>query len=138
MLTQQMETFLTENHNAVLTTFRKNGAAQMSIVTIGLYRGGAAFTTQEGLAKLVNLKRDRRCSLLVSKSDWWGFLVLEGHAELLSPGVTDSDELRLGLRDVYRAAAAEEHPDWAKYDQAMVKEKRSAIIVVPDHVYGTI
>ena len=138
MLTDGMKKFLTDNHNAVLTTFRKNGAAQMSIVTVGLYRGGAAFTTQEGLAKLVNLKRDRRCSLLVSKSDWWGFLVLEGHAELLSPGATDPEELRLALRDVYRAAAANEHPDWEEYDQAMIEQQRSAIIVMPDHVYGTI
>ncbi len=138
MLTDGMKKFLAENHNAVLTTFRKNGAAQMSIVTVGLYRDGAAFTTQEGLAKLVNLKRDRRCSLLVSESDWWGFLVLEGHAELLSPGVTDPKELRLALRDVYRVAADEEHPDWEEYDQAMIEQQRSAIIVVPEHVYGTI
>jgi len=137
MLTSKVRAFLAQNHNAVLTTFRRNGAAQMSIVTCGLYRKTAAFTTTADRAKLLNLKRDPRCSLLVAKSDWWGYVVLEGHAQLISPGEADPEELRTALRQVYRAAAGKDHPDWEEYDRAMVEQVRSAVLVVPEQVYGT-
>ena len=43
----------------------------------------------------------------------------------------------MALRDVFRAAAGKEHPDWEEYDQAMRDDRRAAVIVLPDHVYGT-
>lgn len=137
MLSENMRVFLAQTHRGVLTTFRKNGAAQMSIVSCGPYRDGVAFTVTSTRSKFWNLKRDSRCSLLVSNESWWGFLVLEGRAEILSADNTPAEELRLALRDVYRTASGEEHPNWQEFDQAMVTDKRSAIIVVPDHIYGT-
>ncbi|MCH7552916.1 MAG: TIGR03618 family F420-dependent PPOX class oxidoreductase, partial [Chloroflexi bacterium] len=110
MLSDNDRAFLKANHQAVLTTFRKDGGAQMSIVTCGLYRDSIAFTTEAQRAKLLNLQRNPRCSLLVSKRDWWGYLVLEGQATLLSPGATDPAELRQGLRDIYTAASGKTHP----------------------------
>ena len=109
----------------------------MSIITVGPYRDGVAFTTTAGRAKLANLVREPRCSLLVSKRDWWGYVVLEGRAQVLASDNTDAAELRQALRDVYRAATGREHPDWDEYDQAMVRDRRAAVVVVPDHVYGT-
>ena len=137
MLSDNVRNFLDQNHQAVLTTFRGNGAAQMSVLTVGLYRDGVAFTTTGGRAKLANLVREPRCSLLVSKQDWCGYVVLEGRATVLASGNTDVDELRQALRDVYRAASGKDHPDWDEYDAAMVKDRRAAVFVVPDHVYGT-
>ena len=137
MLSDRVREFLAQNHQAVLTTFRGNGAAQMSIITVGAYRDGVAFTTTAGRAKLANLVREPRCSLLVSKQDWWGYVVLQGQAKVLASDNTDAAELRQVLRDVYRAAAAMEHPDWDEYDRAMVRDRRAAVVVVPDHVYGT-
>jgi PPOX class probable F420-dependent enzyme len=137
MLSEKAMKFLSENRNGVLTTFRRNGAAQMSIVTCGLYGSGVAFTTTGDRAKLLNMKRDPRCSLLVSKSEWWGFIVLEGHAEIMYPEDTDAEKLRLALRDVYRVASGADHPDWDEYDRAMIEQVRSAVIVVPEHIYGT-
>ena len=137
MLTDNVKQFLSENHRAVLTTFRKNGAAQMSILSVGYYKDGVAFTTTEDRAKLANLRRDSRCSLLVSKDSWWGFIVLEGKAKVMSADNTDADELRQTLRDVFVAASGEEHPNWDEYDQAMRDDRRSAIIVVPERIYGT-
>ncbi|MCY4653937.1 MAG: PPOX class F420-dependent oxidoreductase, partial [Dehalococcoidia bacterium] len=81
---------------------------------------------------------DSRCSLLVSKSDWWGYVVLEGYAKVLRRGESDDDELRDALRGIYRAASGQEHPDWEEYDRAMIEDRRAAVIVVPDHVYGTV
>ncbi len=137
MLSDNVKKFTTENHQGVLTCFRRNGMPQMSIVTCGAYRDGVAFTTTADRAKLLNLQRDARCSLMVSKRDWWGYLVLEGRATILSPENTAADELRQALRDVYRAATNEEHSNWEEYDQAMVDDRRAAVIVVPDHIYGT-
>ena len=137
MLPERVKRFVSENHRAVLTTFRRNGAAQMSIVTTGAYSDGAAFTTTEDRAKLSNLKRDPRCSLLISHESWWGYVVLEGQARVMSPDNTDAEVLRQALRDVYRAASGEEHSDWDEYDRAMVDDRRAAVVVMPEHVYGT-
>ncbi len=137
MLADAVKQFAEENDKAVLTTFRGSGAAQMSIITVGPYGDGVAFTTTADRAKLANLQRDSRCSLLVSKDDWWGFLVLEGRARVMSSGNTAAGELSMALRDVYRAAAGVEHPDWDEYDEAMRRNRRSAVIVVPEHTYGT-
>ena len=137
MLPDKVRAFVSQNHGGVLTTFRKNGAAQMSVITCGIYRDEVAFTTEGHRAKLLNLKRNPRCSLLMSQADWWGYVVIEGHAELISPENTDAEELRLALREVYRAAADKEHPDWDEYDQAMRDQRRSVVIVVLEHVYGT-
>ena len=137
MLTDRVREFATGTHRGVLTTFRRNGAAQMSIISCGPFRDGVAFTVTEDRVKLWNLRRDARCSLLVSQENWRPFVVLEGHAQVLSAANTDAGELRLALRDVYRAASGQEHPNWEEYDRAMVDDRRSVIIVVPEHIYGT-
>ncbi len=55
----------------------------------------------------------------------------------MSPDNTTADELRDALRDVYRDATSTDHPKWLEYDQAMVDDRRAAVIVVPDQIYGT-
>ena len=110
---------------------------QMSVVTCGAFRDGVAFSTTADRAKLLNLKRDPRCSLMVSKQDWWGYVVLEGKATVLTSDNTPAEDLRDALRDVYRAATNGDHPNWSEYDKAMVDDRRAAVIVVPDQIYGT-
>lgn len=136
MLQDKIRDFISKNDKAVLSTFRRSGAAQLSIVAVGNYGDGAAFTTTEERAKLANLRRDPRCSLLVSQDSWWGFIVLEGAARIMSADNTDPDELRQAFRDVYRSISGE-HPDWDEYDQAMIEDKRAVVVVVPDRIYGT-
>ena len=135
-MNDDVKNFLARNHNAVVTTFRRSGAAQLSIVTVGPYAGGAAFTTTAGRAKLANLRRDPRCSILVSAANWSSYLVLEGRAEFKAADNTAPDELRDALRAVYVAASGSEHPNWDEYDQAMRDDRRAAVIVVPERVYG--
>ncbi|PKB62383.1 MAG: hypothetical protein BZY66_01120 [SAR202 cluster bacterium Ae2-Chloro-G3] len=137
MLTDRVKQFATENHRGVLTCFRKNGMPQISIVTCGAYGEGAAFSTTADRVKLINLQRDSRCSLMIAKDDWWGYVVLEGKATILSADNTPADELRYALREVYKAATNTDHPNWPEYDQAMLADRRAAVVVVPDHVYGT-
>ena len=129
--------FIAANRQAVLTTFRRSGAAQMSVVTVGAYGGGAGFTTTEDRAKLRNLVRNPRCSLLALTPDRSEYVVLEGRARLLRRGESDEAELRDALRGIYRAASGSEHPDWDDYDRAMVADRRAAVIVVPEHIYGS-
>ena len=119
MLPAKVTEIVTRNHEAVVTTFRKNGAVQMSIVTVGLYNNGVAFTASPGSAKLANLRRNQRCSLMISERDWSGYAVLEGYAQVLSPGVTDPEGFRLALREIYRTASGREHPDWEEFDKAV-------------------
>jgi len=137
MLPENIRAFVADTHRGVLTTFRRDGAAQMSIITCGPYRDGVAFTTTADRAKLLNLQRDPRCSLLVSNENWWGFVVVEGRAQIISAGNTGAEEYRDALRDVYRTAAGEEHSNWEEYDKAMRDDRRSAVIVIPDRIYGT-
>ena len=136
MLSKSVREFISKNDKAVLSTFRRNGAAQLSIVSVGLYGEGAAFTTTEERAKLANLRRDDRCSLLVSQESWWGFIVLEGTARILSADNTDAEELRMAFREVYRSISGN-HPDWDDYDRAMASDRRAVVIVMPERIYGT-
>lgn len=136
MLAKSVESFLSQNSRGVLTTFRRNGAAQMSVVLCAPFGDGVSFTTPRDRAKLRNLKRNPRCSLLVSQDDWWGYVVLEGSAETRDADNTPPDELRDMLRVVYRRVAGE-HSDWDEYDRAMIDDQRTVVTVVPDHVYGT-
>ena len=108
----------------------------MSIVTVGPYGNGLAFTVSPGSAKLANLRRNQRCSLMVAEINWRGYAVLEGYAQVLSPGATDPEEFRIALREIYRASASgKEHPDWEEFDEAVRDDQRSAVIVVPEHIY---
>jgi PPOX class probable F420-dependent enzyme len=135
---EEARPFMEANHQGVISTVQPNGGIQNSIVVCGAYQGDAAFVAVRGNSQKVhNLRRNPNCSLLISADEWRPFIVLEGQARILSPGVTDADELRHALRDVYRAAAGEEHSNWDEYDAAMLTDRRSAIIVVPTHIYGT-
>ena len=136
MLPDNIRDFISSNDKAVLSTFRRSGAAQLSIVVVGNYGDGVAFTTTEDRAKLANLRRDPRCSLLISQDSWWGFVVLEGTARVMSADNTEPEELRQAFREVYRSISGE-HPNWDEYDRAMVEDRRSVVIVIPERIYGT-
>ena len=62
--------------------------------------------------------------------------MLEGTARLVGVDTVGADEYRETLRDVYRAAAGREHPDWPEYDRAMLDDGRYGVIVTARHVYG--
>lgn len=128
--------FLEANHRVVVTTFRRSGAAQMSVVQGGPYQGSAAFVTGGGSAKLANLRRDPRCTVMSVRDDWRGYVVVEGKASIHGPDNTDPERLRLMLREAFTAAGGQ-HSDWDEYDRVMKEERRAVVLVSPDHVYGT-
>ena len=135
MIIDDVRSFMESQHMGVVTTFRKNGAAQMSILASGYYDGSAVFVVRGNTAKLANLRRDPRCTVLTVRPEWSEYAVVEGQAEIHSWDNTDPEELRLLLRDAYRACGGE-HPDWDEYDRVMKEEERAVVMVRPNHAYG--
>ena len=90
-LSEEVQQFIAEQRNGVIATFGKNGAAQLTVVTHGLYRGAPAFTSAGNLVKVRNLTRDPRCSYIVVSPNGRSYITLEGHADLYAPGVTDPE-----------------------------------------------
>ncbi|HEU4439045.1 MAG TPA: pyridoxamine 5'-phosphate oxidase family protein, partial [Methylomirabilota bacterium] len=112
-LPPQIEQFIHDNPQGVMTSFRRNGMPQLSIVTVYPRDGGVGISITETRMKFKNLLRDPRCSLLISHADWWsGFLVFEGRAELTHSGNTDPDALRLARRHIYSATTRRRSRDW--------------------------
>jgi PPOX class probable F420-dependent enzyme len=137
-LAPQIEQFLHDNPQGVLTSFRRNGMPQLSIVTVYPRDGGVGISITETRMKFKNLLRDPRCSLLVSHVDWWsGFLVFEGKAELIHSGNTDPETLRQARRHIFSATTRRRSKDWDEYDRITEADKRVAMILRPHHVYGS-
>ena len=63
---------------------------------------------------------------------------MEGNAQLFDYKNTDAEKVRIMLREVYRACSDRDHPDWEEYDQAMVKQEGTVVLVPPERVYGQI
>jgi PPOX class probable F420-dependent enzyme len=136
-LAPQVEQFIHDNPQGVLTTFRRNGMPQMSIVTVYPRDGGVGVSITETRTKFKNLLRDSRCSLLVSHADWWsGFLVFEGTAQLWHSGNTTPDELRSARRHIFSATTRRRSADWDDYDRLTNDDARVAMLLRPEHVYG--
>jgi PPOX class probable F420-dependent enzyme len=137
-LAPQIEQFLHDNPQGVLTSFRRNGMPQLSIVTVYPRDGGVGISITENRMKFKNLLRDPRCSVLVSHADWWsGFLVFEGRAEMVHSGNADPAALRQARRYIFSATTRRRSADWDEYDRIAEADKRVALIVRPDHVYGS-
>ena len=133
------EQFVQNNHRGVITTFQRNGAGHSSIVVCGAYQGKAAFVIVRGTsAKVRNLRRDNRCTVMAVADDWRSFAVVEGEAELKDYRNTDQEAMRVELREVYRACGDSDHPDWEEYDRAMVEQDAVIVLVTPQRVYGMI
>ena len=137
-LAPQIEQFIHDNPQGVLTSFRRNGMPQLSIVTVYPRDGGVGISITENRMKFKNLLRDPRCSVLVSHADWWsGFLVFEGKADLPPPGNPAPEPPRGARRSIFSATTRRRSADWDEYDRIVEADKRVAMIVRPDHVYGT-
>jgi len=132
-----------EQHLAVVATTRREGGVQASVVNVGVLRHPqrtedvVAFVARGGAVKLRHLRRDPRVTI-VARSGWL-WVAVEGHAEIIGPDDIvpsfDSEELPELLRDVFRAAGGT-HDNWAEYDQAMLEDRRAAVLVSPDRIYS--
>src|SRR5258708_33095247 len=82
--------------------------------------------------------RERPYANVVIRSGWvWA--AAEGRVDLIGPDDPrdgfDAERLRLLLREIFTAAGGT-HDDFATYDRVMHDERRAAVFVQPDRVYG--
>ena len=135
MTLDEVTDLLVQNQVATFTTYRRDGRPQMSLVTVGRVGDALAFTTHRPSAKYANLLRDPRCAMMVMSPDLRNYAVLDGDARIVGGRDADPETVRLTLRDVYRAAARKEHPDWEEYDRAVRDDGRVAILLTPSRMY---
>jgi len=123
-----------EHWLAVLVTSGRD-APSVSVVNAGVLPHPVtgdptvAFVARGATAKLTNLRRDPRATLVFRSG--WEWVAARGPVELAGPddplaGV----DLRQLLRDIYLAAGGE-HPDLDEYDRAMAAERRTAVLLKP-------
>jgi PPOX class probable F420-dependent enzyme len=112
--------FLRSQHRAVLATRRSDGSPQLSPIVAAVDDDGAILiSTRETAVKAKNLARDPRTSLCVINDGFYGqWIQVDGTAEIVH--LPDALEL---LVDYYRRISGE-HPDWAEYRSAMVRDQR--------------
>ena len=120
--------FLTKHHWGILATRRKNGALQMSPVTVGLDdQGRAIISSRETAYKVNNLRRDPRAALCAITSSFHGegWVQINGKAEVLSlPQALDT------LVYLQRQAYGE-HKSWPEFRARMARERR---VIVRIHI----
>jgi len=116
----QAREFLRAQHRAVLATYKSDGSAQLSPVTVGVDgEGRAIISTRETAVKTRNLMRDPRAALCVITERFFGdWVLVEGRTEIVH--LPDALE---PLVDYYRGISGE-HPDWDDYRAAMVRDRR--------------
>lgn len=118
--------FVRTHDRTVLATRRRGGSPQMSAVNAGVVDGLVCISSRAMLAKVRNIRRDPAVSLLVLTDEFYGgWVQIDGDAEI----VDQPAALEL-LVQVYRAIRGE-HPDWAEYREAMVRDERVVIRVTP-------
>jgi PPOX class probable F420-dependent enzyme len=123
--------FIKNNDRTVICTRRRDGRPQMSPVNSGLVEGAVCISSRAPLAKVRNIRRDPQVSVLVFTKEFFGSWVqIDGHAEIV-----DQPEALDLLDSVYRTIAGE-HPDWSEYRQAMIRDERVVIRIVPERASG--
>jgi len=130
---------LAAHRNGVLVTLKRDGRPQLSNVIYAFHAPGGRVqvSVTADRAKTRNAARDPRVSLHVTTPDFWTWVVAEGRAEL-SPVATDPHDPTVeALVALYRHLSGE-HPDWAEYRAAMVRDRRQVLSFSVTHTYGQI
>jgi PPOX class probable F420-dependent enzyme len=121
----------------VVVALKRDGRPQLSNVD---YVADAdakliRFSTTDGRAKVHNLRRDPRASFYVSKPNGGAYAVAEATAELTPVAAREDDATVEELIDVYRGVLGE-HPDWQEYREVMVADRRLAVRLHVERLYG--
>lgn len=131
---------ITQDHAlASVAVVRADGTPHLSLVNAGLVEHPVSgervvgYVTY-GRVKLRTLRERPATSILWRVG--WRWLAVDGTSELVGPGDTDPESLRLLLRAVFTGAGGT-HDDWVTYDRVMREEGRVAVLVHPARIYGT-
>jgi PPOX class probable F420-dependent enzyme len=131
-----------DNGLCVISTLRKDGSIQSSVVNAGVLEHPLTGDQVVGLVavggarRLKNLRADRRATIVIRAG--WRWATVEGDAQIIGPDDphpdVDAEALRVLLQDIFRAAGGT-HDDWDTYDRTMVAERRAAVLIAPGRVY---
>jgi len=119
----ELDQFVRPRHHGVLLTRRRDDWPQSSLVSMGMDDAGRiVVSSYPERAKVHNLRRDPRASMVVQSDDWNGeWVQVDGTAEVLElPDALD------GLCDYFRVISGE-HPDWDEYRDAMTTQGKCLI-----------
>jgi len=127
----------------VVSTARADGTIQSSVVNAGVLdhpvtgRPVVGFVAAGSSRRLVNLRARPRTTVVIRAG--WRWAGVEGSVQLAGPddpleGV-DGEGLRDLLRGIFTAAGGT-HDDWDEYDRVMAAERRVAVLVEPERMYG--
>lgn len=125
-----------QNHG-VLATIRRDGRPQMSVVNYAydVDTDLIRISITQPRAKTRNLRRDPRAGLHVTSPDGAAWVVADGAAELSAVAAVHDDTTVDALVDHYLAVWGE-HPDWADFRAAMVRDQRVLLRLPVTRVYG--
>jgi hypothetical protein len=126
-----------------VSALRDDGSISATVVNAGVLQHPATGDAVVGMVARGGTKklaywRERPYANVVIRSGWvWA--AVEGRVDLIGPddprdGI-DAERLRLLLREIFTAAGGT-HDDFATYDRVMREERRTAVFVHPDRVYG--
>ena len=121
-----------------LATLKRDGRPQLSNVsyTYDVDTDVVRMSLTDNRAKVYNLRRDPRASMLVQSADGWTYAVVEGDMELSPTAADPHDATVEELIEVFRLVAGKEHPDWDEYRAAMVSDLRLVGRLRVTHAYG--
>ncbi|MEU5691392.1 TIGR03618 family F420-dependent PPOX class oxidoreductase [Actinosynnema sp. NPDC020468] len=117
--------FIRRHPRAVLSANRRDGSPQMSPVVAAVDdEGRVLISTRETAYKVRQVRADPRVALCFLDEGFFGeWIQVDGTAEVITlPEAMD------GLVDTYRRISGE-HPDWADYRAAMVRDRRVVLRV---------
>lgn len=127
----------------VMTVIGPDGRMRPSVVNGGVINHpitGArvvAVVIHGQARKLVHLRSTPRASVVLRAG--WRWAAVEGPTEIIGPDDPvdgfGPERLRLLLREIFTAAGGT-HEDFDEYDRVMAAERRAAVLVAPERVFG--
>ncbi|HEX2322848.1 MAG TPA: pyridoxamine 5'-phosphate oxidase [Streptosporangiaceae bacterium] len=127
----------------VMTVIGPDGRIRPSVVNAGVIdhpltgERVAAVVIQGRASKLAHLRARPRASVVLRAG--WQWAGVEGPTEIIGPddpaeGI-DAERIRLLLREIFTAAGGT-HDDFDEYDRIMAAERRAAVLITPERVFG--
>ena len=128
--------FARGTNRSVLTTLRGDGKPQLSNVLHNAGEDGLIrVSTTADRAKYKNVARTPWAAVYVTAADFQAYAVLEGEVTTSAIAADEHDDAVEELVALYRNLLGE-HPDWADYRRAMVRDRRVVVRINPTRAYG--
>jgi len=127
---------LQQNHTGVVISITPKGHAQSTVVSAAVLDGKVGFASRPHTVKVKNIQRTGRAAVTVIKLDTRRYVTVEGPASIEPWQDTPAHIKR--LKDFYTAVGRAPKGAGEEFAQKMRVEKRSLVLVTPEHVYGSL